>query len=55
MLTAHLTFCNEIVKLWLPEGKLSTGHDEAVIDAIPKSGFKEMSLYEATENAKTSS
>ena len=39
-------------KLWLPGGKLPTGHDEAVIDAIPKGDYKEMSLAEATKNAK---
>jgi RHS repeat-associated protein len=38
--------------LWIPGGKLPTGHDEAVIDAIPKGAFKEMNITEATRKAK---
>ena len=38
--------------LWLAGGKLPTGHDEAVTDAIPKGAYKEMNLKEATENAR---
>ncbi|MEM5549089.1 RHS repeat-associated core domain-containing protein, partial [Pseudoalteromonas fuliginea] len=42
-------------ELWLPGGKLPTGHDEAVIDAIPEGSYKELSIAEAvnsTKNAK---
>jgi hypothetical protein len=39
-------------ELWLAGGKLPTGHDEAVTDAILKGAYKEMSLSEATLNAK---
>jgi hypothetical protein len=41
-------------ELWLAGGKLPTGHDEAVTDAIPKGSYKEMSISEATKNAKKS-
>lgn len=39
-------------ELWLAGGKLPTGHDEAVTDAIPKGQYKEMSIPDATNNAK---
>ena len=38
--------------LWLAGGKLPTGHDEAVTDSIPRGAYKEMSLSEATLNAR---
>ncbi|MFO1369575.1 MAG: RHS repeat-associated core domain-containing protein [Marinagarivorans sp.] len=38
--------------LWLAGGKLPTGHDEAIVDAIPKGSYKEMSISEATVNAR---
>ncbi|WP_143735647.1 RHS repeat domain-containing protein, partial [Microbulbifer mangrovi] len=38
--------------LWEPGGKLPTGHDEAVVDAIPEGEFKELSISDATESAK---
>jgi len=38
--------------LWLAGGKLPTGHDEAVVDAIPGGSFKEMSIPDATNEAK---
>ncbi len=37
--------------LWLAGGKLPTGHDEAVIDAIPAGSYKEMSIPDATKEA----
>lgn len=38
--------------LWLAGGKLPTGHDEAVLDAIPKGGFNEMDIQTAVSNAR---
>lgn len=38
--------------LWLPGGKLPTNHDEAVLDAVPKGAYKEMSIADATKKAK---
>ncbi|VUD41495.1 Putative deoxyribonuclease RhsC [Thalassocella blandensis] len=40
-------------ELWLAGGKLPTGHDEAVTDAIPQSAYKEMSIKDATIKAKS--
>jgi len=39
-------------ELWKPAGKLPTGHDEATIDAISLSSYQELSIDEATTNAK---
>jgi len=37
--------------LWQPGGKLPTGYDEAVVDAIPQAKYQELSISDATDLA----